>query len=534
MADPNIYPSYFDTYSRVKNRPFMKRKKGDVMNIGPDMSATPGYVDPNLPLTQKYVTGPLNQKSFVTAPTKEQKDAMYKPYSEPRKEKYTDSLFPTLPSVPGINPYFTYEKLDWQKPLDLLGQEFLGTEKGGTGFSLKTPEQGANYRTVTWNDAGFTAPDQGVTVGEQEEIYFNPTTRQVVRAPHEGFIAPEGWISLKNIKPVAPDVPENFERGPEPPRYLTRKEPYTYEDYVDITGEGSWQTETVTGYRDVNYDNPEWIMWSQTPDSIRDAYEQELAEFEESMRIYEEKQAQIDEFENFRPEFDLEYDPGEAIDPGNLMDQAVRLFQHFDVPMRIDPVSGKLIINNRVINSIQDLRNEHRKLVGQTAVGTFDVTLGMDPAEFYRTNLFTGGATYYYNLKTLANPYGDVWADIIDPEQAVLPQIAQIVQQKQEQEEEIIHDWDEEADVTPMDLTGFAIDPTVAGELTVSDDDELGVTPSVTPGPDVGTTGTAEDVGGDPTPTDVSDAAGPGEDASDPSDPGDDDDDGGGGTGGPI
>ena len=33
--------------------------------------------------------------------------------------------------------------------------------------------------------------------------------------------------------------------------------------------------------------------------------------------------------------------------------------------MRIDPVSGKLIINNKVMNSIQDLRNEHRKLVGQ-------------------------------------------------------------------------------------------------------------------------------------------------------------------------
>ena len=75
MADPNIYPTYFDTYSRTKNRPFMKRKKGDVMNIGPDMSATPGYVDPSLPLTKKYVTGPLNQTSFVTAPTKEQKDA---------------------------------------------------------------------------------------------------------------------------------------------------------------------------------------------------------------------------------------------------------------------------------------------------------------------------------------------------------------------------------------------------------------------------------------------------------------------------
>ena len=117
----------------------MKRKKGDVMNIGPDMSATPGYVDPNLPLTQKYVTGPLNQKSFVTAPTKEQKDAMYKPYSEPQKKKYTDSIFPTLPTVSGVKPYFDYEKLDWQKSLDLLGQEFLGTEKGGTGFFGRPP-----------------------------------------------------------------------------------------------------------------------------------------------------------------------------------------------------------------------------------------------------------------------------------------------------------------------------------------------------------------------------------------------------------
>jgi hypothetical protein len=447
MADPNIYPTYFDTYSKTKNKPFLKRKRGDVMNVAPDMSATPGYVDPNLPLTKKYVTGPLNQKSFVTAPTKEQKDAMYKPYSEPRKEKYTDSLFPTLPSVSGINPYFTYEKLDWQKSLDLLGQEFLGTEKGGTGFSLKTPEQGANYRTVTWNDAGFTAPDQGVTTGEQEEIYFNPTTRQVVRAPHEGFIAPEGWVSLKNIKPIAPDVPEDFARGPEPARYITKREPYTYEDFIDTTGEGDWGMGTVTGYEDVNYDNPAWVTWSQTPDSVRDDYEQELNEFEKAMRIYEERQAQIDEFEDFTPEFGLQYDPSLAIDPGNLMDQAVRLFQHFDVPMRIDPVSGKLVINNRTISSIQDLRNEHRKLVGQTGAGTFDVPVGMDPASLYRMNMFTGGASYYYDLKTLANPYGDVWADTIDPEEPVLPQIVQVVQQQEEEEEDHTNvDGDPDAD----------------------------------------------------------------------------------------
>ena len=198
MADPNIYPTYFDTYSRTKNRPFMKRKKGDVMNIGPDMSATPGYVDPSLPLTQKYLTGPLKQKAFVTAPTQEQKDAMYMPsyMKQQRQPKYTDSLFPTLPSVPGVDPYFDYETLDWRTSLDRFGKEFLDSEKGGTGFSLKTPEQGANYSTVNWSDAGFTAPNQGITTGE-EEVYFNPTSRQVVRAPHKGFIAPEGWISLK-------------------------------------------------------------------------------------------------------------------------------------------------------------------------------------------------------------------------------------------------------------------------------------------------------------------------------------------------
>ena len=499
MADPNIYPTYFDTYSRTKNRPFMKRKKGDVMNIGPDMSATPGYVDPRLPLTKKYVTGPLNQTSFVTAPTKEQKDAMYKPYSEPQKKKYTDSLFPTLPSVSGVNPYFDYEKLDWQKSLDRLGKEFLGTEKGGTGFSLKTPEQGANYKTVRWADAGFKInPDQDVTT-EQEEIYFNPTTREVVRAPHEGFVAPEGWVSLNNVKPIAPDVPEDFSRGPEPARYVTKKEPYTYEDFFDATGDGDWQMETVTGYRDVNYDNPAWTMWSQTPDLVRDQYEQELYEFEKSMEIYEERQAEIDEFEDFDPEFQLYYDASSAIDPGNLMDQAMRLFQHFDVPMRIDPVSGKLVINNRMINSIDDLRNEHRKLVGQTGAGTFEVPVGMDPASFYRKHLdfLTGGATYYYPRPTLRN-INDIWG-VQQPESVVAPPtINQIIQQIQEEEDEIVHDDSEDA--APAE-------------------EEQGT--HSTAGPDVGSAGTAEDVGADDV-GDAGDTAGGGAEGE-----GDD-------TGGPI
>jgi hypothetical protein len=451
MADPRIYPTYFDTYNRTKNKPFMKRKKGDVMSIGPDMSATPGYVDPSLPLTQKYLTGPLKQKAFVTAPTQEQKDAMYKPSymkQQERQPKYTDSLFPTLPSVPGVDPYFDYETLDWRTSLDRFGKEFLDSEKGGTGFSLKTPEQGANYSTVNWSDAGFTAPNQGIATGE-EEVYFNPTSRQVVRAPHKGFIAPEGWISLKgNIKPIAPDIPEDFSKGPEPSRYLTRKEPYTYEEYSDPGGEGDWGMYTHTGERDVRYENPEWNMWSQTPDIVRDTYEKDLAEFEESMRIYEEKQAQIDEFEDFDPEFELDYDPDLAGEPGGLMDQAVRLFKNFNVPMRIDPVSGKLTINNKVMNSIQDLRNEHRKLVGQTGVGTFDIPVGMDPATFYRNNpMFqgAGSATYYYNQRGTLNPYGDVWAETIDPKQDVLPQIQQIIV-KQEQEQEEVIDPSDEAD----------------------------------------------------------------------------------------
>ena len=504
MADPRIYPTYFDTYTRTKNRPFMKRKKGDVMNIGPDMSATPGYVDPSLPLTQKYLTGPLKQKAFVTAPTQEQKDAMYKPsyMKQQRQPKYTDSLFPTLPSVPGVDPYFDYETLDWRTSLDRFGKEFLDSEKGGTGFSLKTPEQGANYSTVNWSDAGFTAPNQGITTGE-EEVYFNPTSRQVVRAPHKGFIAPEGWISLKgNIKPIAPDSPEDFSRGPEPPKTVTDVY-YTWDE--EEVGQGDWDTVRTTHKRQVA--NPEWTTWSQTPDIVRDTYEKDLAEFEESMRIYEEKQAQIEEFEDFDPEFELDYDPDLAGEPGGLMDQAVRLFKNFNVPMRIDPVSGKLIINNKVMNSIQDLRNEHRKLVGQTGVGTFDIPVGMDPATFYRNNpMFqgAGSATYYYNQRGTLNPYGDVWAETIDPTQDVLPQIQQIIMRQEAEDTSTTDDGDPDQG-EPSDEPGGISD---MGGNPAGTPDEFGGghgpggTPGDAPGEDEGDTagggaeGEGDDTGG--------------------------------------
>ena len=436
MADPRVYPTYYDTYSRTK-KPFMKKQAADTMSIGPDMSATPGYVDPNLPISQQYLKGPLKRKAFVTAPTKKQKDAIRHLSLGPPKKKeprYTDSLFPTLPTTPGINPYFDYEKLDWRTSLDRFGKEFLDSKEGGSGFTLKTPEQGANYKTVNWEDAGFTSPTEGTSTGE-EEVYFNPTTRQVVRAPYEGFIAPEGWTSLNNIKPISPDVPEDFVRGDEPSRYTTVREPYTYEG-TDYDGDMEY-TVTKTGYRNVQRENPEWTTWSQTPDPVREQYEKDLAEFDRLEKIYEERQEQIDEFEDYEPDFTLKYDPTQAEQPGNLFDQAARLFENFNVPMSIDPISGKLIINNKVMNSIQDLRNEHRKLIGQTGVGTFDVPVGMDPATFYRNmGIFRGtGATYYNNLRGTLNPYGDVWEDTIDPTQDVLPQITQQIIRQQEQEQ---------------------------------------------------------------------------------------------------
>jgi len=461
MADPRVYPTYYDTYSRTK-KPFMKKQAADTMSIGPDMSATPGYVDPNLPLSQKYLKGPLGQPSFVTAPTKKQKDAMYgRPYErddtpqgyyskfEPKKKepRYTDSLFPTLPTTPGINPYFDYEKLDWGTVLDRFGKEFLDSEEGGSGFTLKTPEQGANYKTVNWTDAGFTLNPDMESPEEVEEVYFNPTERRVVRAPHKGFVAPEGWISLNNIKPISPDVPEDFVRGDEPSRYTTEKVLHSWLEDEEY-GDGYWRTVRKFGHKDVQRENPEWTTWSQTPDPVRQQYQEDLDEFEEATRIYEERQKQIDEFKDYEPDFTLKYDPTQTSPKaaGNLFDQAARLFENFNVPMSIDPISGKLIINNKVMNSIQDLRSEHRKLVGQTGVGTFDIPVGMDPASFYRNmKIFSGtGATYYYPRPEILN-VNDVWGIELEDPTGAAPPIESILKKVKELDEQIDDGGDEGA-----------------------------------------------------------------------------------------
>lgn len=63
---------------------------------------------------------------------------------------------------------------------------------GGIKEELRGVER--DYKSVSWQDAGFTPPPAGTVTTQAFETFHNPTTGEQVTVSSGGYTAPEGWV----------------------------------------------------------------------------------------------------------------------------------------------------------------------------------------------------------------------------------------------------------------------------------------------------------------------------------------------------
>jgi len=414
MADPNIYPTYRDSFvnPNLPNVSYVGQDTQSAFETMPDNRArqkprsprpdTPGWTPPDGPATQAIVqwynkktgerhstttggwTPPSDdwirqgQPGYVRIP-----ETVTSPGEHPRQITPPEDVTVELPYFPSpgidpvepapkpISPYEGYTSDEIRGFVDKsLGSIF---DESGLGQSFKV-DTGDSYRTVDWEDKGFTSPEN--PPDNIPQIFWNPETKEIVQVPTGGFSPPEGWVSYSGQYIDRIDVPDF---GDEPDKIIKD----LYKDDVDI-GDESGDTQTYKAWFEKERLNPEWTEWKQG-----------LDDFLASLPEVPEGTTEVPR----GPTYDLVFDGGASDSLGN---QLFQMLKDSGRKMSWNPQSKKLMIDDgdgkyREIRGIQDLKDLYKEEVTTTG-RTLNVSQGMQAIDFYKNNLFNSSATSGYHL----------------------------------------------------------------------------------------------------------------------------------------
>ena len=277
-----------------------------------------------------------------------------------------------------ISPYEGYTSDQIRGFVDKSLSNILGKEGLGQGFKVDT---GDNYRTVGWQDKGFTPPE--VAPDDVPQIFWNPETKEITQLPTGGYIPPEGWQFYSGQYTDRIDVPDF---GVEPTKIIKERGERIDEDFEGNPEITPWWKESV---------NPEWYKWKQ-----------KLDEFSASLPdVDDEYTPEVPR----GPTYDLAFDRSAAT--GDTVEsQLLQMFQDSGRKIRFDPDSKNILIDNRPIQSIGDFRDLYKENIHKTGK-TLNVTPGMQAIDFYRDSLLGSSATdnFYpeYTVRALSSIYPD-------------------------------------------------------------------------------------------------------------------------------
>ena len=274
-------------------------------------------------------------------------------------------------TVTPLSPYEGYTSDEIRGFVDRSLGSILGESGLGQSFKVDT---GDNYRTVDWEDKGFTAPEN--PPDDIPQIFWNTETKEIVQVPSGGFSPPEGWISYSGQYIDRIDVPDF---GDEPDKIV--RDLYTKE--VDF-GSEEGGTDTYRAWFEKERLTPEWAKWKQS-----------LDEFEASLPDVSEDTPEVPR----GPTYNLVFDRG-AVTPdktGSIGNQIFQMLKDSGKEMRWNPESKKIMVDNREIHGIEDLKDLYKENLVNTG-RTLNVTQGMQAIDFYKNNLLNASATGYYDL----------------------------------------------------------------------------------------------------------------------------------------
>ena len=292
----------------------------------------------------------------------------YSPYFMQKPEEAAPQVMQPEEATPySISPYEGYTSNQVRGLVDKNLSNILGEKDLGSGFKVDT---GSNYRSVDWQGKGFIAPETAPDYVPQ--IFWNPQTKEIAQLPSGGYTPPEGWQSYGGEYIDRINVPDF---GVEPAKIRTERgseirEPQEADGSKEIT---KWRTESV---------DPQWSAWKQ-----------QLDEFSASLPEVAEDTPEVPRGTTY----DLAFDRSAAVNPDSMGSQLMQMFKDSGRRTRWNPASKDILIDDRPIYGVGDLRDLYMEDVGKTG-RTLNVTPGMQAIDFYRNSLLGGSATSYYDL----------------------------------------------------------------------------------------------------------------------------------------
>ena len=381
MADPNIYPTYRDSFVNP-NLPNVSYV-GQSTQSAPVVQGQPGYVripEPvmRIPEYRTVEPSPGEQPRQITPP--EDSPTVELPYFPPEPP----GIDPVQPAPKPISPYEGYTSDQVRGFVDKSLGSILGESGLGQSFKVDT---GDSYRTVDWRDRDFTPPENAPD--DIPQIFWNPETKEIVQVPTGGFSPPEGWMSYSGQYIDRIDVPDF---GDEPDKIIKD----LYKDDVDI-GEESGDTQTYKAWFEKERLNPKWTEWKQG-----------LDEFEASLPDVPEGTPEVPR----GPTYNLVFDRGAvtADKTDSIGNQFFQMLKDSGKEMRWNPESKKIMVDDREIHGIEDLKDLYKENLVNTG-RTLNVPQGTQAIDFYKNNLLNASATGYFDLTYTKRALKDVIPD---------------------------------------------------------------------------------------------------------------------------